>query len=92
MSGLHLTRHAILRMSQRGVGLDDIEIVESIGTEVEGGYLVRRKDVQAFEQQLKKLGDWARRLEGKRVVVKNNIVVTTYHARQTKQRHCSAVN
>jgi hypothetical protein len=86
MRGLHLTRHAMLRMSQRGVGLDDIEIVEFIGTEVEGGYLVRRKDVQAFEQRLKKLGDWVRRLEGKRIVVKNNIVVTAYHARQTKQR------
>jgi len=42
-------------VSQRGVGLDDVEIVECIGTEIEGGYLVRRKDVHAFEQQLKKL-------------------------------------
>jgi hypothetical protein len=73
-------------MSQRRVGLDDIEIVESIGTEVEGGYLVRRKDVQAFEQQLKKLRDWVRRLEGKRVVVKGDAVITAYHARNSKER------
>ena len=86
MSGLNRTRHAILRMSQRAIGLDDIELVESIGTEVEGGYLVRRKDVQAFEQRLKKLGDWARRLEGKRVVVKDDIVVTAYHAQKGKER------
>jgi len=86
MSGLRLTRHAILRMSQRGVGLDDIEVIKSIGTEVEGGDLVRRKDVEAFEHQIKKLGDWARRLEGKRVVVNDDIIVTAYHARQTKQR------
>ena len=86
MTGLHLTRHAILRMSQRGVGLDDIEIVESIGTEVEGGYLVRRKDVHAFEQQLKKLGHRARRLEGQRVVVKDDAVITAYHARKCKER------
>ena len=45
MNALHLTRHAILRMAQRGIGLDDIELVESIGTEVErGSYFLRRKD------------------------------------------------
>jgi hypothetical protein len=86
MTSLHLTPHAILRMSQRGVGLDDIEIVESIGTEVEGGYLVRRKDVHAFEEQLKKLGDRARRLEGQRIVVKDDAVITAYHARKGQER------
>jgi hypothetical protein len=86
MSGLHRTRHAISRMSQRGIGFDDIELVESIGTEVEGGYLVRRKDVYAFEQQLKKLGDRARRLEGTRVVIKNDAVITAYHAQKGKER------
>lgn len=86
MSADHLTRHAILRMSQRGIGLDDIELVEFIGSEVEGGYLVRRKDVQAFERQLKKLWNRARRLEGERVVVEGNAVVTAYRARQGKER------
>jgi hypothetical protein len=87
MSPLHLTRHAILRMAQRGIGLDDIELVESIGTQVErGSYFLRRKDVQAFERQLKKTIDQVRRLEGKLVVVQDDAVITAYHARQGKQR------
>ena len=50
MSALHLTRHAILRMSQCGIRLDDVELVEAFGTEVEGGHLVRQKDAQVFER------------------------------------------
>src|SRR5260370_34808496 len=55
MSTLSLTQHATLRMSQRGIRLDDLELAEFIGTEVEGGCLVTRKDVQSFERVLKKL-------------------------------------
>lgn len=87
MSGLRLTRHAILRMSQRGIGLDDIELVETIGTQVErGSYFLRRKDVQAFERKIKKTIDQVRRLEGKLVVVKDGAVITAYRVRQDKER------
>jgi hypothetical protein len=75
-----------MRMSQRGIRLDDLELAELIGTEVEGGCLVRRKDVQAFERVLKKLRDQARRLAGKRVVQAGDAVVTAYHAGRTKER------
>jgi hypothetical protein len=34
-----VTPHAISRMSQRGIALRDIELIECIGTQVEGGYL-----------------------------------------------------
>ena len=53
MSAFNLSQHAVLRMSQRGIGLDDIALVEQYGTEVEGGYLVRRKDAQAYERDAK---------------------------------------
>ena len=87
MSGLYLTRHAILRMSQWGIGLDDIELIEAIGTQVErGSYFLRRKDVQAFERQIKKTIDQVRRLEGKLVVVKDDAVITAYRVRQDKER------
>jgi hypothetical protein len=76
-----------LKNVQRGIGLDDIELVESIGTQVgRGSYFIRRKDVQAYERQLKKKIDQARRLEGKLLVVKDDTVITTYHARQGKER------
>ena len=80
------TQHAIVRMTQRGIRLDDLELAGLIGTEVEGGCLVRRKDVQAFQRELKKLADQAQRLDGKRFVWSTNAVVTAYHASRDKAR------
>ena len=89
MSISNLTKHAILRMAQRGIGLDDVELAEFIGTQVEGGCLVRRKDVQAFVCDLKKLANQAERLSGKRVVRAADVVITAYHATSAKERRCS---
>src|SRR5487761_1547695 len=86
MGGLTLTRHAMLRMAQRGIRADDIELITTIGIEVEGGFFVRRKDVQSFERQLRRLSEQARRLQGKRIVLANDAVVSAYHARQGKER------
>ena len=86
MSNLNLTDHAIIRMSQRGLGLKDFELMESIGTEVEGGFLIRKKDVRSLEQQLKSILHRAQRLEGKRLVVSGNTVVTAYHTTERKKR------
>ena len=82
----HLTKHALLRMSQRGIRVDDLALAELIGTEVAEGCLVRRKDVQAFVRELMKLADQARRLEGKRTVRVGDTVVTVYHANRAKER------
>ena len=83
---LHLTVHATMRMSQRGIVDDGIELIKCIGTEVEGGYLVREKDFQSFDRDLKRLRDHARRLIGKRLVVEGNRLVTAYHAARSKER------
>jgi hypothetical protein len=63
-----------------------LELIESIGTEVEGGYLLRQKDFQTLERELKTLRDQARRLVGKRVVQARDAVVTTYHASRADER------
>jgi hypothetical protein len=86
MNTFNLTQHAVLRMSQRGVRLDDLELIEWIGTEVEGGHVLREKDFQAFERGLKRCIDRSRRLVGKRVVRDGAIVVTAYHASRRKER------
>jgi hypothetical protein len=86
MSAANLTRHAILRMSQRGIRLNDLELAEFIGTEVEGGCLVRQKDFQALERELKRLRDQARRLVGKRVVRAGEVVITAYQANRAKEQ------
>ena len=86
MSASNPTRHAILRMSQRCIRPDDLELAELIGTEVEGGYLVRRKDVQDYERDLKQRINRARRLAGKRVVRDGDAVITAYHTKPGKER------
>jgi hypothetical protein len=82
----HLTAHAATRMAQRGLASDDLELIRWIGTEVEDGYLVREKDFQALDRELKQLRDHARRLVGKRLVVVGGRVVTAYQADRSKER------
>jgi hypothetical protein len=86
VNSLRLTAHAAMRMSQRGLANDDVELIRWIGTEVEGGYLVREKDFQALDQELKQLRDHARKLVGKRLVVEGDRLITAYHAAGNEQR------
>jgi Domain of unknown function (DUF4258) len=82
-----ITAHGALRMSQRGIGASDIDMILLIGTKVEGGYLVREKDFQDYERELKHDRDRARKLVGKRLVVeRDQVVVTAYLAERGKQR------
>lgn len=50
-----LTQHAIIRMAQRGIKIDDAELITMIGTEVEDGQFMRAKDCQTFERAVKQL-------------------------------------
>jgi hypothetical protein len=86
MNSLDLTAHAVKRMAQRGLADDDVELIRWIGTEVEGGYLVREKDFQALDRELKRLRDQARKLVGKRLVLAGDRLITAYHAAGSKQR------
>ncbi len=86
MSSESLTRHASIRMAQRGFCPEDLDLIRLLGIEVKDGYLVRAKECQAFERQLKRMLDRVRRLIGTRVVVAGDHIVTTYHARPTKER------
>ncbi|MBV9548062.1 MAG: hypothetical protein JO256_00130 [Alphaproteobacteria bacterium] len=76
------SKHGLARLKQRGIALNDLELLELIGSEVENGYLVRRKDYQVLDREVKHLLHRARRLVGKRVVVENGTLVTAYHASQ----------
>jgi hypothetical protein len=83
---LKLTQHAVTRFAQRGFRDGDAELIMAIGTEVEGGYLVRQRDVRDFEQRMKRLLDRVYRSAGKRLVVEGDVVVTGYHSRHGKER------
>lgn len=80
------TAHATVRMAQRCIAPDDIELLAWIGTEVEGGYFVREKDFAALDRELKQLRQRARRLVGKRLVVERDQVLTVYHAAHGRER------
>ena len=86
MNEVKLTQHAITRMAQRAVHDDDIDLVMMIGTAVEDGYLVRVRDCQAAERELKGLLQRVRRLSGLRLVVDGSQVLTAYRARQSTER------
>lgn len=73
------TQHAAMRLAQRGFRTGDVETIIAIGTPVEGGYLVREKDVVTSDQA-------PRRLAGARVVIKSGRVITAYHANKSKSR------
>jgi hypothetical protein len=75
-----------MRMAQRGIDSEDAELIALVGTEVEGGYLVRSKDYQELERQLKGLLHRLRRVVGKRLIVEGGRVVTAYHASRRQQR------
>ena len=86
MAGLFVTEHAGRRLAQRSIQLRDADLIVLIGTEVSDGYLVRDKDCEAVEHQIKRVLDRIRRLRGKRLVVVDGSIVTGYHATPRKQR------
>jgi hypothetical protein len=78
-SALRLTAHAAVRITQRGIALNDLDLITWLGTEVDGGYLVREKDFAELDRELKHFRQRVKRLVGKRLVIDGNRVVTGYH-------------
>ena len=87
MNTCPVTTHAAARIQQRGMRIDDCELIMLIGTEVRDGYLVLAKDCQEMERQLKDLLKRIWRLSGKRIVVSHGRIVTAYHASRRNHRH-----
>ena len=85
MAAVTITSHAFTRMAQRGIHSDDLDLILAIGTEVDDGVLVRRKDVARIEREVKDLLKRLRRIEGKRVVVADGHLVTAFHASDREQ-------
>ena len=86
VASISITHHAAQRMAQRGVRTSDVDVLLSIATEVEGGYLVRENDARVFADELRKRAEQAERLAGKRFVIRENKLVTAYHATPAQTR------
>ena len=85
MTDLNLTDHAIVRMAQRGIASRDIDLIMEVGTEVEGGYLVRKKDIETVERAMRSCLKRLQKIEGKRIVVADGTLVTAFHASDREQ-------
>lgn len=87
MANIEMSPHAAQRFAQRGLTLTDAELILELGSEVEGGFLVRNQDLSAIERDLITYLNRIRRLRGKRLVVGGDgKIVTGYHADRRKQR------
>jgi arginase family enzyme len=67
-------------MAQRGIRQSDLDLILQLGSEVEGGLIVREKDFRQFERKLRREIEHASRLVGKRLVLGGDHLVTAYHA------------
>lgn len=86
LPALKFSNHAMTRCAQRGFRTGDAELIAAFGTEVEGGYVLRDKDVLDVESDALGLADRARQLVGSRLVSAGNRVITAYHATAGTQR------
>ena len=82
----HMTRHASKRIQQRGLSDSDIDFILGLGSEVEGGYLLTRRDRVKIQHRAKWAIAKAQRLEGKRLVMEGETVVTAFHATKKQQK------
>jgi hypothetical protein len=85
-STTYVTAHAAIRMAQRGIRRDDLDLITWFGTEIEAGCLFRRKDYETVERAAKHFLQRLRKQVGKRVVIEGARVVTAYHATPAKER------
>jgi hypothetical protein len=83
---INFSDHALLRLAQRGIPTSDVELLMTLGTEVEGGYLILDRDLLAAEKQLKRTLTDLRRLRGKRLVLQHGTLITAYHASRRKRK------
>ena len=83
MAELRISRHAEARMAQRGIREADIELILQLGSEVEGGLIVRKEDFRRYERNLRAQIQRASRLVGKRLVLAEDQLVTAYHSTTT---------
>ncbi len=81
-----MTGHAQMRMAQRAIRYEDIDLILRIGMEVESGFFVREKDAQAEIRRLKKEIEQMKRISGKRIVLEENLIKTVYHAGLRKEQ------
>ena len=81
------TRHAEMRMQQRGIRKGDIPLIRKYGTQVDDEtWLMRNRDVareiEARKREIRALS----RLRNRKLVIRDRSVVTAYPSRPSDQK------
>ena len=80
MTGLVVTRHGEVRMSQRCIREKDLDVILTHGTEIgRNRIMLKRRDAAEVIRALKKQIDNIERLTDKVLVVVDGRLVTAYH-------------
>ena len=88
MTGVVVTRHGEIRMSQRCIRETDLEVILAHGTEIgRNRIMLKRRDAAEAIRSLKKQIDNIERLTDKVLVVVDGQLVTAYH-QTTAVRQC----
>jgi hypothetical protein len=85
-STLPITKHAQVRMRQRGYRGSDIELVLAYGTESKEAVVLTKSDVERGVRRLKRHIQALERLNGTAIVTGGEIVQTVYRPRKRKMR------
>ena len=81
------TRHAEMRMGQRGIRKKDIRLILAFGTQVDDEtWLVRDRDVAPEIETLKRKIQALSRLRNRKLVIRDGRVITTYFSRPADQK------
>ncbi len=84
-----ITRHGQRRMQQRGLKLNDVDLVLRCGTDYHAGRIVLRdRDVAREIRNCKRLMQKLERLRGSVVVIEDGHLITCYRLHGGKGRRC----
>jgi hypothetical protein len=90
MKDLTLTRHAELRMRQRGLRDSDLSLLFCAATPLGGdAYLMTNADAEREIAQRKREIQQIERLRGLKVIVPGDVVVTIYRPSHARRRRAS---
>ncbi len=85
MAPFRLTKHAEVRMQQRGRRPKDIEFVLMHGTETPEGILLTRQDVATIEQEARRVIALAHKLQNVFVPCEGGTIKTVFKANSAQQ-------
>ena len=87
MNAITYTLHAQTRTQQRGIRGRDIRLIQEFGTQIDRDtWLMRKRDVVREIANRKREIQTLERLENRKVVIKDEHVITAYPSRPADQK------